>query len=150
MARQQGFASCCAARHRLLSAILTCEGARKHKAVPITPWVAFLRGSPQHPCLPQHHESTLASPSQPHRFPLLLPLHSPLQLRICCCKAVSRLCKAAAGLAGLRTFASGNYTIWPYTRTQQMEFIFRSPCVWHLDFIYLCLTRRGLSTFFCG
>lgn len=49
---------------------------------------------------------------------------------------MSRLCEAAAGLAGLRAFASGNYTIWLYTRMQCMEFIFRSPCIWHLDLIY--------------
>ena len=139
MARQQVFASCCTAGHRLLFAVLTCRGTRKDKAAPITPWWLFSEVA----------HTTLTSPSAmrarlllhlsptPYCFPLLLPLRSPLQLRICCCKAVSRLCEAAAGLAGLRAFASGNYTIWPYTRTQYMEFIFRSPCVWHLDFIYL-------------
>ena len=76
------------------------------------------------------------SPPQPRCLPLLLPLpprcsaHLPLQ-------SLSRLWDTAAGLSGLRASAAGNCTIWLLTRRQCAEVIFRSPCLWHLDFIYL-------------
>lgn len=139
MARQQLFTSFCTAGHRLLSTVPTCQGARKDKAAPITPWVAFLRSSPYHPYLPQRHESTPASACRPYRFPLLLPLRSPSQLRICCCKAVSRLCEAAAGLAGLRTFASGNDAIWPEHSTWTLYLDYLVSGIWTL---FICVLDK--------
>lgn len=112
-------------------------------ATPLAPGVALLRGSPQPPFLPQ---------SSGHHFSIPAPLlHPPSPVAPRAAAQLQSLEPAlwgSCGAEGLRASASGSCTIWPLTTVPHAAFIFRSPCIWHLDlYLSACSMTTGFEYF---
>lgn len=107
------------------------------------PGVALLRGSPQPPFFPQSSGHPFSIPAPPLHPPSPAAPGAAGQLQ-----SLEPALWGSCGAEGLRASASGSCTVWPLTTAPHAAFIFRSPCIWHLDlYLSACSMTAGFEYF---